>query len=186
MMQQPIQDRRGQDLIVEDLAPVREALVAGDNQAPTLGGADQQPEEQAGLPRESGRYPSSSRISRRGYVSCCSIRSSRFSCRARIRRPISVSNVRNSTDEPASTGPRGRPPDRQLHRQVVPAAPRGRPPAGLSVADRCAAPSARNADDAATPSAKRSSNRSSARSSRAAAIDNSCYSGCGRCAGNGR
>jgi transposase len=28
------------------------------------------------------------------------------------------------------------PPDRQLHSQVVPAAPRGRPPAGLSVADR--------------------------------------------------
>ena len=28
------------------------------------------------------------------------------------------------------------PPDRQLHRQVVPAVPRGRPPVGLSVADR--------------------------------------------------
>lgn len=28
------------------------------------------------------------------------------------------------------------PPDRQLHGQVIPAAPRGRPPAGLSVADR--------------------------------------------------
>ena len=28
------------------------------------------------------------------------------------------------------------PPDRQLHGQAVPAAPRGRPPAGLSVADR--------------------------------------------------
>lgn len=28
------------------------------------------------------------------------------------------------------------PPDRQLHRQAIPTAPRGRPPAGLSVADR--------------------------------------------------
>lgn len=28
------------------------------------------------------------------------------------------------------------PPDRQLHRQGIPTAPRGRPPAGLSVADR--------------------------------------------------
>ena len=48
-MQEPIQDRRGQDLIIEELAPVREALVAGHDQTPTLVAADQQPEEQAGL-----------------------------------------------------------------------------------------------------------------------------------------
>ena len=53
MMQEPIQDRRGQDWIIEDLTPVREALVAGHNQTPTFIAADQQAEEQTGLlPRE--------------------------------------------------------------------------------------------------------------------------------------
>lgn len=53
MMQKPIQDRRGQDWIIEDLVPFREALVAGHNQTPPFIAADQQLEEQAGLlPRE--------------------------------------------------------------------------------------------------------------------------------------
>jgi hypothetical protein len=67
------------------------------------------------------------------------------------------------------------PPDHQLHSPVVPAAPRGRPPASLSVADRmrrtlpaCRRTGARNVGDGATPGAKRSSNRCSARASRPA------------------
>lgn len=50
----------------------------------------------------------------------------------------------------------------------------------------CAARSGPYAGDGFTPGAKRLSSRCSARSSRAAAIGNSCYAGCGRCAGNGR
>ena len=49
MMQQPIQDRGGQDRIVEGIAPVGEAFIAGHDQTATLVAADQQTEEQAGL-----------------------------------------------------------------------------------------------------------------------------------------
>lgn len=49
MVQEPVKDGRGQDMIVEDLPPVRKALVAGHNQVPALIAADQEPEEQAGL-----------------------------------------------------------------------------------------------------------------------------------------
>jgi hypothetical protein len=35
-VQQAIQNRRGQDVIVEDLPPVREALVADDDQTATF------------------------------------------------------------------------------------------------------------------------------------------------------
>ncbi len=35
-MEQAVEDRRGQDLVVEDLAPIREALVAGHDQAGPL------------------------------------------------------------------------------------------------------------------------------------------------------
>ena len=53
MVQEPVEDGRGQDMIIEDLAPVGEALVVGDDQAPPLVAPDQEPEEQAGLlPRE--------------------------------------------------------------------------------------------------------------------------------------
>jgi len=48
-MQEPIQDCRGQNLIIEDLASVREALVASHNQTPMFVATDQQLEEQAGL-----------------------------------------------------------------------------------------------------------------------------------------
>jgi hypothetical protein len=44
-MQELIQDRRGQDLIIEDLAPVHEALVAGHNQTSTLIASYKQSEE---------------------------------------------------------------------------------------------------------------------------------------------
>lgn len=76
------------------------------------------------------------------------------------------------------------PPDRQLHGQAVPMAPRGRLPAGLSVAVGCAVPSARGAGDGGMLDAKRLSSRCSARSNRAAAIGNSCYVGCDRCVEN--
>ncbi len=49
MMQQPIQDRHGQDLIVEDFTPVGEAFVAGHDETAPFIAADQQSEEQAGL-----------------------------------------------------------------------------------------------------------------------------------------
>jgi hypothetical protein len=53
MMEEPVQDGRGQDVIVEDLAPVRKALIAGHNEAAPLIAAHEQPEKQAGFfPRE--------------------------------------------------------------------------------------------------------------------------------------
>jgi len=45
MMQQPIQDCGGQDLVVEDFAPVGEAFIAGHDQTAALVASDQQPEE---------------------------------------------------------------------------------------------------------------------------------------------
>jgi hypothetical protein len=53
VMEQAIQDGGGQDLIVEDLPPVDEALVAGDDEAGPLVAADQEPEKEAGLLPES-------------------------------------------------------------------------------------------------------------------------------------
>ena len=47
-MEQPVQDG-GEDLVVEDLAPVDEALVARDDQTRPLVAADQEGEEQAGF-----------------------------------------------------------------------------------------------------------------------------------------
>ncbi len=49
VMQQPIQDGRGQDMVVEDLAPIQETLVAGDDQAGPLVAPHHQAEEQAGF-----------------------------------------------------------------------------------------------------------------------------------------
>src|SRR5262245_16851359 len=49
VMKQPVEDRGGEDLVVEDLAPVDEALVAGDDQAGPLVAPDEEPEEQAGF-----------------------------------------------------------------------------------------------------------------------------------------
>lgn len=49
MTQEPIQDCRRRDLIIEYLTPVREALVAGHSQTPTFIAADQQSDEQTGL-----------------------------------------------------------------------------------------------------------------------------------------
>ena len=48
-MEQPVEDGGGEDLVVEDLAPVDEALVARHDEAGSLVAADQEPEEQAGL-----------------------------------------------------------------------------------------------------------------------------------------
>ena len=49
VVQQAVEDRRGQDLVVEDLPPVDEALVARHDQARPLVAEDQQPEEETGL-----------------------------------------------------------------------------------------------------------------------------------------
>ena len=52
-MEEAIKDGGRRDLVVEDLAPIHEALVAGDDEAGPLVAPDQQPEEEAGLlPRE--------------------------------------------------------------------------------------------------------------------------------------
>ena len=52
-MQEAVENRRGQHLIVEDVAPIAEALVAGDDETRTFVAAHQSPEEQARfLPRE--------------------------------------------------------------------------------------------------------------------------------------
>jgi len=56
VMQEPIQDRGAQDVIVEDLAQVREALVAGHDEAPSLVTTDQQTEEnRLAFSRDRGR-----------------------------------------------------------------------------------------------------------------------------------
>jgi hypothetical protein len=48
-MQEPVENRRGEDLVVEDFAPVGKALVAGDNEAAALVPPDQEPEEETGF-----------------------------------------------------------------------------------------------------------------------------------------
>jgi len=48
-MEQPVQDRGREDLVVEDLAPVQEALVAREDKARPLVATRQEPEEQARL-----------------------------------------------------------------------------------------------------------------------------------------
>ena len=48
MVQQPVQDGGGQDRIVEDLAPVDEAFVAGQDDGGALVASGDQAEEQAG------------------------------------------------------------------------------------------------------------------------------------------
>lgn len=48
-MEQPIEDGRGQDLVVEGLCPVGKARVTGDDQARPLVPADQEAEEKAGF-----------------------------------------------------------------------------------------------------------------------------------------
>ena len=53
MVQGSVQDRGGQDMIVEDLAPIRKALIAGHNEAAPLVPAYQEAEEETGFfPRE--------------------------------------------------------------------------------------------------------------------------------------
>ncbi len=49
MVQKPIQNGRGQDLIVENLAPVGEAFVTGHDQVSSLIAADQHSEEETRL-----------------------------------------------------------------------------------------------------------------------------------------
>ena len=49
MVEQPVQDGGGQDRIAEDLAPVDEALVAGQDDGGALVASGDQAEEQAGL-----------------------------------------------------------------------------------------------------------------------------------------
>ncbi len=49
VMERAVEDRVGQDLVVEDLAPVREALVAGHDEAGPFVAADEEPEEEASL-----------------------------------------------------------------------------------------------------------------------------------------
>src|SRR5512145_2396584 len=49
VMEQPVEDRGGEDLVVEDLAPVDEALVAGDDEAGPFVASDEEAEEQARL-----------------------------------------------------------------------------------------------------------------------------------------
>ena len=46
-MQQAVEDGGRQHLVIEDLAPVEEALVAGDDQAATLVTPDDEAKEQA-------------------------------------------------------------------------------------------------------------------------------------------
>ena len=46
MVQQPIQDRRGDDLVAEDLAPARQALIGGDQDRAPLVAARDELEEQ--------------------------------------------------------------------------------------------------------------------------------------------
>ena len=48
-MKQPIEDSRCQNLIVEDLPPVNEALVGGDDRGGLLVAPGQQPKEQTGF-----------------------------------------------------------------------------------------------------------------------------------------
>ena len=49
MVQEPVQNRGGQDRIAEDLAPVDEALVAGQDDGGAFVASCHQPEEQAAL-----------------------------------------------------------------------------------------------------------------------------------------
>ena len=49
MMEESIENRGGEDLIVEDLAPVDEALVAGDDQTAAFVAAHEQPKEETGF-----------------------------------------------------------------------------------------------------------------------------------------
>ncbi len=48
-VEQPVENGRHQDLVVEDLAPVEEALVAGDDEASAFVTADEKPEEETGF-----------------------------------------------------------------------------------------------------------------------------------------
>ena len=49
MAQQTVQDRRSQHLIAEDLAPVDEALVGGEDKAGLLIASLNEPEQQTGI-----------------------------------------------------------------------------------------------------------------------------------------
>lgn len=49
MILEPIQDRRGQARIVENVAPVGEAIIVGHAQTAALVAAHERPKEQAGL-----------------------------------------------------------------------------------------------------------------------------------------
>jgi len=48
-MQETVEDCSGQDRIIESLAPIEKALVAGDDQAGALVASNHQTEEQAGF-----------------------------------------------------------------------------------------------------------------------------------------
>ncbi len=53
VMEEPVQDRGGEHVVLEDLAPVEKSLVARDDEARSLVAADEEPEEEARLlPRE--------------------------------------------------------------------------------------------------------------------------------------
>ena len=49
MVEEPVKDRRRQHLVVEDLPPVHEALVGGDDRRRLLVPAGQKPEEESRL-----------------------------------------------------------------------------------------------------------------------------------------
>jgi hypothetical protein len=57
VMEETVQDGGGQDLVVEDLPPVQEALVAGDDEAGPFVPADEEAEEEAGLLPAQGQIP---------------------------------------------------------------------------------------------------------------------------------
>jgi hypothetical protein len=93
-MQQPVEDGRGDDLVVEDLAPVREALVAGDDEAGPLLATDQESEEEASLRPREGQVAELVEDEHAGIGELLEGPVERFSWRARTSRPIRLSRVR--------------------------------------------------------------------------------------------
>jgi hypothetical protein len=94
VMQQPVEDGRGDDLVVEDLAPVREALVAGDDEAGPLLATDQESEEEASLRPREGQVAELVEDEHAGIGELLEGPVLRFSWRARTSRPIRLSRVR--------------------------------------------------------------------------------------------
>jgi hypothetical protein len=66
VVQQPIQDRRGEYVVAEYAVPLAEGLVAGQQDRAALRAAGHQLEDQVGVGRASGSYPTSSTTSTAG------------------------------------------------------------------------------------------------------------------------